>query len=185
VQTATAWSRSGVRVSGVGAARRYAQVAASIRTQILAGSLNGPGARGPSGPWIMVTLKEYQDHVERGIETLRRELDTTAKWCRIVHRGTPPKLRTVRISLGARISARPPNACYFRGHAEHIPPAIRPITRRRPDKVECYRTQTGRAVTAPFELGRVCARRPGFVWGYSSAGRAPALQAGGQGFESP
>ncbi len=28
-------------------------------------------------------------------------------------------------------------------------------------------------------------RRPPDFWGYSSAGRAPALQAGGQGFESP
>jgi DNA-binding transcriptional regulator YhcF (GntR family) len=110
---------------GRGAAPRYAQIAAAIRAQIIAGSYGGPGSRIPSEPEIVDTYGVSKTTASEALKLLCAEgLIVRRSGSGSFIASHPPEIRTVEVPSGARISARPANADDFTGHADQIPPGV-------------------------------------------------------------
>jgi len=110
---------------GRGAAPRYAQIAAAIRAQIIAGSYGGPGSRIPSEPEIVDTYGVSKTTASEALKMLSNEgLIVRRSGSGSFIASHPPEIRTVEVASGARISARPANADDFLGHVEQIPPGV-------------------------------------------------------------
>jgi len=108
-----------------GAPPRYAQIAAAIRAQIIAGHLGGPGARIPSEPEIIDTYGVSKTTASEALKMLTAEgLIVRRSGAGSFIAAHPPQLRTVEVLPGARISARPASADDFVGWAETIPPGV-------------------------------------------------------------
>ncbi|HUZ52671.1 MAG TPA: GntR family transcriptional regulator [Streptosporangiaceae bacterium] len=108
-----------------GAAPRYAQIAAAIRAQIIAGHLGGPGARIPSEPEIIDTYGVSKTTAIGALKMLSAEgLIVRRSGAGSFIAAHPPQLQTVEVCPGARISARPANAEDFVGSLEEIPPGV-------------------------------------------------------------
>src|SRR5579859_4702982 len=108
-----------------GAPPRYAQIAAAIRAQIIAGHLGGPGARIPSEPEIIDTYGVSKTTASEALKMLTAEgLIIRRSGAGSFIAAHPPQLRTVEVRPGSRISARPANADDFNGWAEAIPPGV-------------------------------------------------------------
>jgi DNA-binding FadR family transcriptional regulator len=110
---------------GRGAAPRYAQIAAAIRTQIIAGSLGGPGSRVPSEPEIIDTYRVSKTTASEALKMLSTEgLIVRRSGAGSFIAEDPPEMRTVEVSRGSRISARPASSDDFFGNVELIPPGV-------------------------------------------------------------
>ena len=108
-----------------GAPPRYAQIAAAIRAQIIAGHLGGPGARIPSEPEIIDTYGVSKTTASEALKMLTAEgLIVRRSGAGSFIAAHPPQLRIVEVLPGARISARPASADDFVGSTETIPPGV-------------------------------------------------------------
>ena len=110
---------------GRGAAPRYAQIAAAIRTQIIAGSLGGPGSRIPSEPEIIDTYGVSKTTASEALKMLSAEgLIVRRSGAGSFIAEDPPQMRIVEVATGSLISARPASTDDFCGNAELIPPGV-------------------------------------------------------------
>jgi GntR family histidine utilization transcriptional repressor len=99
-----------------GAPPRYAQIAAAIRAQIIAGHLGGPGARIPSEPEIIDSYGVSKTTASEALKMLTAEgLIVRRSGAGSFIAAHPPQLRIVEVLPGARISARPAGADDFAG----------------------------------------------------------------------
>lgn len=103
---------------------RYAQIAAAIRAQIIAGRLGGPGARVPSEPEIVDLYQVSKTTAGRALEMLaaegiiERRIGTGSYVAERV-----PAVQVVKVPKGATVSARPARAADFPDGAG-IPPGV-------------------------------------------------------------
>ena len=110
---------------GRGAAPRYAQIAAAIRTQIIAGRLGGPGSRIPSEPEIIDTYEVSKTTASEALKMLSAEgLIIRRSGAGSFIAPDPPEMRTVEVASGSRISARPASSDDFFGCVDKIPPGV-------------------------------------------------------------
>lgn len=149
-----------------GAAPRYAQIAAAIRAQIIAGRLGGPGARIPSEPEIIDTYGVSKTTASEALKMLSAEgLIVRRSGAGSFIAAHPPQLQTVEVCPGARISARPANAEDFVGSIEEIPPGVPALVVEIPGRpVRVYPAdRTHLVILAEYRGPIAAARAPGPV----------------------